>query len=67
MIFLSYLEPDIQEQFMSKFMVIILEVLKASEDGVAQAQLLHVFQILAENGEIIWAPSSDFVSSSIPS
>ena len=43
-------DTGMQEQFMGKFMVIILEVLKASEDTDAQTQLLNVFQILADNG-----------------
>ena len=47
---IHFLDTSMQEQFMSKFMVIILEVLKASEDVVAQEKLLHVFQILADNG-----------------
>ena len=37
---------------MNKSMLIILEVLKASEHVDTQIHLLRVFKILAENGEL---------------
>ena len=40
-----------QEQFMSKSMLIILEVLKASDHIDTQVHLLKVFRLLAENGK----------------
>lgn len=43
-----------QEQFMNKSMVIILEVLKASVDVDVQIHLLNVFKILARNGKYTW-------------